>query len=265
MNIISFSLWGSDPKYTVGAIKNAELAKHFYEDWQCFFYVGSDVPHETVDHLEKFENVTVIKVDETNDWSGMLWRFFAIDVEDAEHVIFRDTDSRLSTREKMAVDEWMSSPEDYFIHGMRDHPEHTEKIMGGMWGVKVIPFLEQVKKRIAYRGQTVKSFKEVIDYWTESKSDVNHYGVDQEFLHLFYDNFKTNLLCHDSYPNWNGHSRRNPVGDYGVIEFNTGFPVRHNTKHDFVGQVYDANNVPVDSYANRLNQVYSIIYNKELN
>ena len=32
MKIISFSLWGQDPKYTIGAIRNAELAREIYQD-----------------------------------------------------------------------------------------------------------------------------------------------------------------------------------------------------------------------------------------
>ncbi len=31
--VISFSLWGDNPKYTIGAIKNAELSKTIYPDW----------------------------------------------------------------------------------------------------------------------------------------------------------------------------------------------------------------------------------------
>jgi len=33
--IISFSLWGDNPIYTQGAIRNAELAKEVYPDWVC--------------------------------------------------------------------------------------------------------------------------------------------------------------------------------------------------------------------------------------
>ena len=31
--VISFSLWGKNPTYTIGAIKNAELASQFYPDF----------------------------------------------------------------------------------------------------------------------------------------------------------------------------------------------------------------------------------------
>ena len=36
--VISFALYGSDRKYTYGAIKNVELAKLYYPGWICRFY-----------------------------------------------------------------------------------------------------------------------------------------------------------------------------------------------------------------------------------
>ena len=64
----------------------------------------------------------------------MFWRFFAHDETDCEYVVFRDADSRISKREKMAVDEWIQSGKS--IHIMRDHPYHTVPILGGMWGCR---------------------------------------------------------------------------------------------------------------------------------
>ena len=48
--------------------------------------------------------------------------------------VFRDTDSRINSREKHAVDAWMSS--DKTFHIMRDHPFHGYYMLGGMWGYK---------------------------------------------------------------------------------------------------------------------------------
>jgi hypothetical protein len=39
--VLSFSLWGDKPIYNIGAIKNAYLAKHFYPDFECWYYVCS--------------------------------------------------------------------------------------------------------------------------------------------------------------------------------------------------------------------------------
>ena len=41
--IISLSLWGDNPVYTQGAIRNAELAKEIYPDWG---YGKNDFVHQ---------------------------------------------------------------------------------------------------------------------------------------------------------------------------------------------------------------------------
>ena len=126
--IISFSLWGDNPKYTIGAIKNVELSKTIYPDWICRFYCGKSVPSDIIEKLKSYDNVEVIEMDEDGNWSGMFWRFYAC--EDADVMITRDTDSRLSFREKFAVDEWLNSDKDFHI--MRDHPYHNVLILGGI-------------------------------------------------------------------------------------------------------------------------------------
>jgi len=64
----------------------------------------------------------------------MFWRFLAASDADVEVMLSRDTDSRLSEREKAAVEEWLES--DKGFHIMRDHPAHITAILGGMWGAK---------------------------------------------------------------------------------------------------------------------------------
>ena len=103
--IIAFSLWGDQPKYTVGAIKNADLAKEIYPDWTCRFYIGQSAPADIVETLKKKDNTEIVMMDEDGDWSGMFWRFSPCSESDVEAVLSRDTDSRLSWREKSAVDE----------------------------------------------------------------------------------------------------------------------------------------------------------------
>ena len=46
--VISFGLYGSNPKYTTGAIRNVETAKIYFPGWVCRFYVTKDVPSEVV-------------------------------------------------------------------------------------------------------------------------------------------------------------------------------------------------------------------------
>jgi|LauGreDrversion4_2_1035121.scaffolds.fasta_scaffold00729_3 hypothetical protein len=134
MKIISFSVWGTDPTYTIGAIKNAKLAKELFPDWKCIFYCFNSVPTNIVDELKTMDN-TIIRFENTfGDTRGAFNRFIPAEEEDVEYYICRDTDSRLSPREKIAVDSWINSGEDFHI--MRDHPYHSTHMMAGMWGVK---------------------------------------------------------------------------------------------------------------------------------
>jgi len=200
--IISFSLWGNNPKYTIGAIRNAELAKEIYPDWTCRFYVGKSVPIGIINVLSKSPNTEVVFMDEQGDWTGMFWRFYAC--EDSDIMVSRDTDSRLSLREKSAVDEWLNSDKDFHI--MRDHPYHTTEILGGMWGC---------------RNGFLKNIKNLINEYTKG----NFWQVDQNFLkEKIYPKVINNSLIHDSFLNFEKEKNK--------------FPTERKNK-EFVGDVFD--------------------------
>jgi hypothetical protein len=204
--LITFSLWGSNPKYTVGAIRNAVLATILYPDWLCRYYVGKSVPNEIVQTLKNFNNVEIIEMEEEGNWSGMFWRFYPASEQDVDVMISRDCDSRLSLREKLAVDEWLKS--DKGFHIMRDHPWHGTHILGGMWGVKkgVLP---QMKNEI---DNFVKG-----EFWQ----------VDQNFLsRVIYPLVKENTMVHDEFFNFDNHKIK--------------FPSERINK-EFVGDVFDHN------------------------
>lgn len=139
--IITFSLWGDNPTYNIGAIKNAELASIYYPDFECWYYIHiPTVPVSTIEELEKKPNVRIIRKEgNLNTCKPMTWRFEGIDDPDIEIMMSRDTDTRILLREKLAVDEWLKS--DKIFHIMRDHPHHynqSMKILGGMFGTKKI-------------------------------------------------------------------------------------------------------------------------------
>jgi len=159
--IISFSLWGNNPKYTVGAVKNAILAKEVYPDWQTRFFVHQDVDKYVVKDLDS-NNAEVFVFNTPPDWGASLFRLLPISDDDASHVIFRDCDSRLSQREKAAVDEWIASNKSFHI--MRDHPYHGGfPILAGMFGSKT---------------KTVKDILEKIAVHIDGKN----YHTDQAFI-----------------------------------------------------------------------------------
>lgn len=57
MNYVSFSLWGNQPIYNVGAIRNAELMKTIYPDWKMIVYYDNTVPSETIEKLKELDVV----------------------------------------------------------------------------------------------------------------------------------------------------------------------------------------------------------------
>jgi|TARA_A100001515_G_scaffold135185_1_gene125924 hypothetical protein len=244
--IISFSLWGDKPMYNVGAIRNADLASELYPDWTCRFYFGETTPQNTIDQLLVKNNTQMIQVkNATNDWSSTLWRFFAVD--DSDVVIFRDTDSRLSEREKRAVDSWLNASQS--VHIMRDHPEHTEKILAGMWGVKCQRFKETLQ---------TDSFMNLCQSWlnTENRELANdEKGTDQEFLRYVYDRVYQDSFVNDTFPNRNPWSGRcsNPDGwlNNKHTEVNVGFSNPLTNFNMFVGQVFDENDNPNVDYGKR--------------
>lgn len=176
--IIAFSLWGNDPKYTIGAIRNAELANKLFPEWRCHFYVGEDVSEEIKSELLNL-NSLIIEMGGSG-WNGMFWRFFAADSNDI--MISRDTDSRLGLREKAAVEEWLKSDKDFHI--MRDHPYHAIEILGGMWGA---------------RNGILKGIKGMIANYDKGDYD-NKHQVDQNFLReIVYPLVKNNSFVHDEF------------------------------------------------------------------
>lgn len=164
MKVISYSLWGDKPTYTIGAIKNADLAARLFPDWTCVFYCFESVPKQIVAELESRSNVIIRSVEgeyNSTDSRGMFHRFLPAEEEGVEYMMSRDTDSRLSEREKLAVDEWLESGAD--LHIIRDHPYHGVPILGGMWGVK---------------GGKLKDIAQAMEEFTPTQDK----GQDQVFL-----------------------------------------------------------------------------------
>jgi hypothetical protein len=181
VKIISFSLWGRDPKYTVGAIKNAELAKEIYPGWICRFYCANDVPNPIIFQLEDMDNVEVVQTDKSGSWKFTTERFLAFDSENLDAVIFRDTDSRLNARECEAVTAWLQSNRS--LHIMKDHPYHGGfPILAGMWGLK---------------SNGIKGYMESL---LKKYNNAEQYHYDQIFLRNFiWPLYTEDFVAHDEF------------------------------------------------------------------
>ena len=182
MKVISFSLWGSNPVYTVGAVRNAEIAKELFPDWKCIFYCFNTVPQDIVHKLKLMDNTIIRFVDSDGDNRGMFNRFLPSDEDGIEYYMCRDVASRLSPREKIAVDAWIASGKDFHI--MRDSPWHGTAIMGGMCGV---------------RGGLLKGIAEAIETFKATTDK----GQDQNFLaNVIYPHIQSgqiSCLVHDPF------------------------------------------------------------------
>lgn len=132
-NIIAFSLWGQDPRYLMGAVNNAVVARYLYPGWTCRFYLDDSVPGATVDQLRR-QGAQIARVggDWTADRFGLFWRFLVEDDANVDLYLVRDADSVMNIKERAAVEDWLASGRAF--HVMRDLPRHSELILAGMWG-----------------------------------------------------------------------------------------------------------------------------------
>lgn len=161
-NIISYSLFGNQPRYCEGAVLNAQLAKHIYPQWICRFYVDHSVPDFVIKRLHEHDAEVVYVKETQQKVSGLFWRFFVMSDPNVQCFIIRDADSLLSYKEKAAVDEWLASGK--YFHVMRDAYAHSELILAGMWGGYngVFPDMQQM---VAAYCQTIKMHNKTVDQY----------------------------------------------------------------------------------------------------
>jgi protein O-GlcNAc transferase len=183
MRVVSFSLFGSDPLYTVGTIRNSELMLEIFPEWEMWVYHDDTVPSEILQILKK-NNVKLIKSEDSGFYRSM-WRFYPCGHESVEYFISRDVDSRISLRDRESVYEWIDSGKDFHI--IRDHPVgHSWVMNAGMWGSKggVINITNMINQYI---------------------NDPHNKYIDQIFLRdMVYPLTKESRLVHDEYFNYEG-------------------------------------------------------------
>jgi len=176
--IFSFSLYGSASIYNLGAINNAiKIREIFGEDWIIRFYVRN-VNSMILDKLNEL-GCEVINMNNSDIKDGKFFRFLAIKEDNI--VFLRDCDSIVSYREKMMMTDFLNSNKK--LHIIRDHPNHKEHIMAGLFG---------------FNCSGISNIEEIIN--NSNLKDLNQYNVDQFFLSKFiYPKYKNNMLIHDSF------------------------------------------------------------------
>lgn len=184
VNFISFSLFGANPMYHVGAIRNAEQIRKFYPGFVPVFYIGPGVPDLCIKGLEKLGAKLVYDIDANKIPDMMMWRFAALEIPQADIVLVRDADSRFSDREVHAVEQWLKS--DRLFHVMRDYAGHCTTIMAGMWGWK---------KELGPLGM----YDELVNWFQQDPGRAKTTN-DQQFLaRVVWPKIKHSVMQHDSF------------------------------------------------------------------
>lgn len=185
-NVIAFSLYGADRKYTDGAIRNAVVARFLYPEWTCRFFIDASVPPEVTLRLaaEGAQLRTVEGLPAAR--YGTFWRFLIGDDPEVDRYLVRDCDACVSLRERAAVEDWIASGRPF--HLMRDGFTHTELVLAGMWG--------------AVRGALPPMGPAIIDYCGTAPFART---VDQAFLReRAWPHMRGRVLIHDSCFTWGG-------------------------------------------------------------
>lgn len=175
---ISYSLFGNDLKYYVGAERNIVINKRLLPDWETvIFYNPLSFRNE---YLDKLLDLGAIMIDVSNITLGnrmsiefpYFWRFIAFTYDSM--VLSRDLDSRLSQREVDYIRKWENSSEDYFV--IRDHPWHSP-YPSGLFGIR----------------KKIEDFETHLNNYISSTDLV--WGTDQDILEKYMVNVpKENML-----------------------------------------------------------------------
>lgn len=221
MNVFSFTLYGSNPKYVRGMIDNVNLINQKFPTWYTYIYYF-DIPQWAYKFLRSSLNVKMIPA-EFHDIRARMERYYPIDEPGVAVMIVRDSDSRIHERDEWCIHRFLES--DKVLHMIRDHPHHNWKIMSGLWGLKKVgvPF----------------SFRGTVHAYIGSHKII--WCSDMDFLgDTVYPLLVNGSLVH-------GMIRMSP--EETVVDIP--FPV---VNHDFCGQVMDypdGSDVPRHMYLDR--------------
>ena len=212
--VISFSLYGNLRVYCEGALRNLELAPVHYRGWTCRFYIDETVPQFYQKELIA-AGAELIKVTKKSlgPMYGRYWRYWVAADNQIDRFIVRDADSRLNSRERAAVDEWIASGKSF--HLMRDHVGHDRyPALGGMWGGV---------------GGKLPHVADLIDRWGRYDQ---HGQADRFVAEVLLPLMKDDYICHD-----------------GTGNFSDGQPFPSHpplTGTRYVGEIIEVDKPPID-------------------
>lgn len=149
VNVFSYCLYGPEnPRYYPPMLTNIQLIQTHFPGWKVYLYVGPDVSESMLAKLRTYPNV-VLKETGIVGEKNMIERFFAIDEPDVEVMMVRDADSYVHHRDRWAIRNFLATS--FQAHTIRDHPQHTARLMGGLWGLRKSAGLRMRELYASYR------------------------------------------------------------------------------------------------------------------
>ncbi len=181
-NVIAYTLWGNQPRYTVPLLENARIRPHLFPAWTIRVYHDRTVDPAYLAKLLAL-GVQLRPMHLPNDvpaHRALLWRLEAFADPDVKRFLIRDADSLLTVKERIAVDAWLQS--DRPFHAMRDWYSHTDLLLaglfGGVGGILSPPFA-------------------LLTRYKPWRMETNH--IDQDVLaQVVWPAIRHNVLIHDS-------------------------------------------------------------------
>lgn len=205
MNTFCFCIYGTTAKYTQGLVENLQSIQTLFPSFHTMIHYASDVPESYLTQYRSFPNTTLEPIiTEIPMMSRVLtWK---------PHTTYfvRDADSRVTSRDAACIKAFLASNK--MAHVVRDHYYHKNRIMGGIFGIRV---------PADWNLQTLWMV------WKQTQSVLPPYGTDEKFLkEVIYPLIKDNMLLHTN------------VVAY-QHEYPTLIPADQVDDFDFVGNVYD--------------------------
>ena len=126
MKVFSFCIYGTERNYYDGLLENIQIIHEYFPDFEIYIYKG------ICDSEWIFEENCKVIDTHKEGAINMLYRYLPIGFADIGFI--RDTDSRITERDRWCIQEFLKSDKSYHI--IRDHYWHKEPIMGGIFGWK---------------------------------------------------------------------------------------------------------------------------------
>ena len=184
--LITYVLFGSDPKYWVNVPYMLTAADTIYSDFCLRYYIHEDCPKDKIQMMQRAENrfpkVEVEMIHKSYERTELTnWRMKPLWESDVKVFLCRDIDYAINEPERKSVEYFLKHSK-CSIHGIRSYRLHTVPIMAGLCGFRVGSVHSQIEKEAA-------SFEDYLNWGLEHVEKCrNHWewGCDQSLPKDFF-------------------------------------------------------------------------------